>query len=92
MFRFYSRPGSTNRVAIAAEHSEGELKIAVARCSNNDSFNRKKGRMIAEGRLAKGKTFVTLPMESCSTKEFYEVATKIADKVSETKWYNLLTH
>ena len=85
MFRFYSKANSANRVSIAAEHSDGMLKIATSCCSNNDSFTRKRGRMIAEARLVKGKIHTEIPMETCTGKDFYEVAVKVADHVAKTK-------
>lgn len=80
MFRFYSQ-GSKVRVAVVGEHSEGVLKIAVSRCSTKDAFVRKKGRMIAEGRLQKGKLYSQEKIENCDVKTFVEKAKEIAEKL-----------
>jgi hypothetical protein len=85
MFRFYSNPQEKVRVSVVGEHSEGMLKIAVALCSNKDNFYRKKGRTIAEGRLAKGKVYTTIPMENCDVKTFVSKAILIAEEVKRTK-------
>lgn len=51
---FHSRH-DRNRVTVVGEQREnGEFVFAAARCSNKDNFSRKRGRKIAEGRLAKG--------------------------------------
>ena len=85
MFRFYSNPQEKIRVSVVGEHSDGELRIAVARCSNKDNFYRKKGRMIAEGRLAKGKIYAHIPMEECDVSTFVRIASKLAEEVKKTK-------
>lgn len=85
MFRFYSSPQEATRVSIVAEHSEGVLKIAVARCSKKDNFFRKKGRLIAEGRLNKGKVHTTIPMDECDIQTFLAYAKIIAEEVKQTK-------
>jgi len=61
--RFYSRPTSPNRTTVVGSfHENGDLEVAVARCSKKDSFIKRKGAKIAEGRLAGGKS-VTIPKE-----------------------------
>lgn len=86
MFRFYSNPSEAKtRVSVVGEYSEGVLKIAVARCSEKDHFVRKKGRMIAEGRLAKGKTYEEIPLAECDIQEFVRVAKSISKEVTKTK-------
>jgi len=55
MYRFYSEPNQPVRVTVVGLFVDGWLYTAVSRCSNKDNFIRKKGRMIAEGRLVKGK-------------------------------------
>ena len=86
MFRFYSNPAETrSRVSVVGEHSEGMLRVAVARCSEKDHFVRKKGRMIAEGRLAKNKTYDVIPMDSCDIQEFVKLAKEISKEVIKTK-------
>jgi hypothetical protein len=86
VFRFYSNTEEGKpRITVVAEHSAGMLKVAVARCSNKDHFIRKKGRMIAEGRLAKDKLFTTVEMESCDIAAFVEVAKEVAREVNIIK-------
>ena len=87
MLRFYSNPQTNStRVVVVGTHSEGMLNIAVARCSKKDNFIKKKGRMIAEGRLLKGKFFKTIPLETLSTTEFIRIAQEqIIPEVVETK-------
>lgn len=47
------------RYTIAGVVTEtGTMKLAAARCSEKDQFSRKKGRMIAQGRLACAKSDV----------------------------------
>jgi hypothetical protein len=84
MFRFYSNAGS-GRVSVVAEHSEGMLKIAVARCSHKDNFIRRKGRAIAEGRLEKGKLYSSIPMKECDIQTFIHHAKMVAEEVQQTK-------
>ncbi len=89
MFRYYQRSNedspNTINVSIAAEHKEGVLKIAVARCSNKDNFIKKKGRLIAENRLAKDLTYKEVPLDNCEIKDFIDLAMKVAKEVEETK-------
>lgn len=86
MYRFYSSPAEANsRVSVVGEHADGVLKIAVARCSSKDAFTRKKGRMIAEGRLAKGRYFKVIPIEKCDIIQFVEIAKETTIEVNRTK-------
>lgn len=80
-FHYYTAPTDKNRVSVAGEFNEGVLKIAVARTSNRDSFCREKGRTIAEGRLAKGRTYKSIAMEVCEGKDFLKVVAPIAEEV-----------
>ncbi len=56
---FYHSPFTGNHqprltfCALIDEARPEEIKVGVARCSKNDQFSKKKGRMIAEGRAAK---------------------------------------
>jgi hypothetical protein len=84
MFRFYSNPEAV-RVTVVGEHSDGEWRIAVARCSNKDNFHRKKGRMIAEGRLAKNKIYARVPSEDATSTNFVRMAKHFAEEVKLTK-------
>jgi hypothetical protein len=87
IFKFYSSPTDNNRVSVVGEHTNGVLRIAVARCSNKDHFVRKKGRTIAEGRLLKGKLWGSLavPQSKMDVKTFVSVAKDIAFDVSISK-------
>ena len=85
MLRFYSLPTDKNRVAVVGECKDGVLKVAVARCSKKDSFIRKKGRAIAEGRLLKGKLHSSYPMDTCDYTNFIEIAGKIVNEVKASK-------
>ena len=82
-FRFYSNPeNSTVRVSLAGTHENGVLKIAAARCSNRDNFQRKKGRQIAEGRLHKDKVCYQEQRETCTGHDFVEVARSLAAEIT----------
>jgi hypothetical protein len=86
LFRFYSKPADSKiRVAVVGEYSKKVLKIAVARCSKKDSFIRKKGKAIAEGRLAKGKIHSSYKLEECPISMFIEIAKNVSEEVIHTK-------
>jgi hypothetical protein len=86
MFRFYSRPPLTkSRVSVVADIREDLYHIAVSRCSAKDQFLKKKGRAIAEGRLAKGKVYATHPVKTGKTGEFIAIAKQVAMEVDESK-------
>jgi len=85
MFRFYSSPTSPVRVAIVGVFSEGSLKLAAARTSKKDQFIRKKGRLIAEGRLAKGKLLADIPMANCDIQQFLGIAKELSINVIKSK-------
>lgn len=82
MYRFFSKPGP-NRVTVAGDFQNGVLRLAVSRSSKKDAFTRKKGAMIAEGRLRKGKTIAEIPMDTCNGQVFVQVASEIIDQVLE---------
>jgi len=50
------------RVTAAVEVADGAAKVGLAFCSPRDQFERRKGRLISEGRLAAGKHFCELPL------------------------------
>jgi hypothetical protein len=85
LFRFHTRPDKKVRATIVGKHEGGVLKIASSRQSEKDSFNRKKGNMIAEGRLAKGKLTAEIPMEECTGRDFLRIAEEIGNQVCEEK-------
>lgn len=87
-FRFYSKPDTFDgtRVSVIGHLDDlGNLRIATARCSKKDQFVRRKGRFIAEGRLAKGRLYTMLTKPNCTTEDFIDLATKIAREVWYTK-------
>jgi hypothetical protein len=64
-FTFHSRPDSPIRSTIVGRLNQdtGEICIAASRCGKNDSFNKKKGRQIATGRLLKGKCLASAQVQ-----------------------------
>jgi hypothetical protein len=89
MYRFYSRPmGSGHRsprVVVIGMFDSGILKIAVSRCSHKDNFIKKTGRVIAEGRLAKGKIHSSYSVDKITSEYFIKLASDIAFEVATTK-------
>lgn len=95
MFRFYSKLTETSdsRVAVVGVHSDGVLSLAVSRCSSKDNFEKKRGRLIAEGRLNNGlkpnakknTLYAQIPMDSCDVKGFLKVAQETVETVDKTK-------
>ena len=90
IYRFYSSAKNPNRIAVIGEYENGVLNIAVSRCSKDDIFLRKRGRVIAEGRLHKGRLHSIFHMEQPNTETFIEIATGIIrmvgiDKISVPK-------
>lgn len=85
MYRFYSNPAENSRVSVVGQFNGNSLQIAVARCSKKDQFIRRKGRLIAEGRLEKGKLYSDIPMNECTSETFVKYASKICQEVSQTK-------
>lgn len=55
MYIYHSSPLDKFRVTVVAKYENGQFKYATARCGRRDQFRRKKGIMIATGRLNKGK-------------------------------------
>lgn len=85
MFRFYSKPTETNgvRVAVVAEHSEGVLKVAIARCSTKDHYDKRVGRALAEKRLTENELYASIPIQVCDVKTFVLFAKGVAAEVSK---------
>ncbi len=91
LLRFYSKPEENGkripRASVLGQLDGDKLTIVVARCSENDSFNRTKARIITEGRLAKKKIFKTIELpENWSLKNWIAVASEIADEVVANKY------
>ena len=64
------------------------LEVGMAVCSNRDNWNRRKGNMIAKGRLDKGRLFASIPMKGEPSVEMWksymlETKVKIADQVEQ---------
>jgi len=70
MYRFYSNPPDINRISVVGEYQDGVLRLAASKCSKKDSFMRKKGRTIAEGRFNKGKFCKEIPLNNFTIKDF----------------------
>lgn len=86
MFGFYSPVNETKvRVTIVGEHTDGMLRIAVARCSAKDNFVKKYGRGRALKRLSLGKLYKTILLDDCSPKAFVEIAKQVAEEVILSK-------
>jgi hypothetical protein len=92
MYRFYSNPANTRRVAVVGSHENGILKIAVAICSPRDQFRRKKGRMIAEGRLKANKVYTSIPIASCDSEQFVNIASALSHEVINAKANNKIIY
>lgn len=83
MLRFYSKPINGSRVTVVGEYSEGVLNLAVACCSSNDNFMKKKGRLIAEGRFNKGLFIDSVPIkDDTSIATFIEQALRVSEEVA----------
>ena len=82
-FIFHSQSNSHSgvRVTVVGEYSTGILNLAVARCSEKDSFSRKIGREIAIERLNKGEIFYSFTSETMNSKRFYDIANAISKSV-----------
>lgn len=88
MYRFYSNPNGNGRVTVVGEQNGNIVTLAAARCSKKDQFVKKKGRAIAEGRLAKGgkSIFGTVEVteERMTNDEFVFLAATAADTILDT--------
>jgi hypothetical protein len=97
MLRFHSKVDAAKqkqpRVSVVGEYADGHLIVAVSRCTTKDAFNKKKGNMIAEGRLIKAKkrgeyntTFTArFKTEDESVKFFLETAETVSNTMAEKK-------
>lgn len=84
MFRFYSKPDSV-RATLVGVHEDGRLKIAASRCSERDTFSRKKGIEIAEKRLRSGKFIFDQEMSDISASDFVRIASVLSEPVLRAK-------
>lgn len=81
---FHSKHTSNRapRVTIVGINDNGTMKFAAARCSKKDQFNRKKGRIIATGRLQTEKIVHSAPIAQ-DPFPFYEIAKDLSSKIIE---------
>jgi len=87
MFFYHTKSAQKGpRVTVVGELVDHVLKIAVARCSNNDSFSKARGRELAKERLANNTLIASIPNipEDCG-KKFLLIAKSVSTKVLETK-------
>lgn len=88
---FYHSKHETNRVTVGGEFCEEGICLTAARCSDKDTFCRKTGRLITEGRFNKKRTCITIPVEEKNYTTFVTLAGKFANFVSENlKFKDLL--
>lgn len=77
MFRYYSTPDEASvRITVAGEHSDGVLRLAVARCSPKDRYVKVLGREKAEKRLSIGLLYDKIELKECDAKTFVAFAKK----------------
>lgn len=81
MYTLHSKPGSPVRVTVVGKYQDGTLTLAVARCSKDDSFNRKKGRLIAKGRLKIGRYYEKFITPEPTGEEWIALAEPICEKL-----------
>jgi len=85
-YYFHSQPFNGVRVTIAGKYEPEAkiLKIAAARCSKKDVFNKKIGRKIASGRLEANILAYIDEIDDFSIKKFIKIANMISKTVSLT--------
>lgn len=91
--RFYIYPdipgGGRAAIAVDYDREAGVVSYAIAWCSPKDQFHKKKGRMIASGRLDVGKCFSFFPKATTRRGLVIEVMEDIAlnlDFVGAPQW------
>ena len=91
--RFYIYPyiegGGRASIAVEVDKETSIVMYGVAWCSPKDQFNRKKGRMIAEGRLMSGKGSAFLSNARTRRELVAEVMVDIAaylDEINAPQW------
>jgi len=70
-----------NRISYVGECRDGMLKIAAARCSSNDHFERKVGRHLATERLTSNTLVYRDLREHCSVGEFCEICETLTERL-----------
>lgn len=83
MYHFYSKPEFNVRVAIVGQYNNGVLKLAASRCSRKDQFVKRKGRAIAEGRLAKNKLCKEITLSECRICDFINIAKELSKDIAK---------
>lgn len=78
-FIFHSSPDISGvRVTVVGNYVDGVLNLAVARCSEKDTFVKKHGRDLAINRLSSGIYTYSLKSEEMSVKRFVGAARAVA--------------
>lgn len=98
MLYFHSYPSEEKntkepRVTFAGEFKDGYLYLAAARCTNKDSFLKKKGRQIAVGRYIKAAKedkwdtdfTAKIKVEEQNIPTWVDICKKLSVKIIETK-------
>lgn len=87
LYRYYSNPAWGHRMTIVGELQNEVLNIAIAITNVKETFVRKIGRAIAEGRLAKGRIYSSIEFPGKSkimSEDFVKIAENIAiEKIKE---------
>ena len=79
--------GQGRATAAIRKVADNYHHVAVSFCSPNDQFSRKKGRLIAEGRLNKGKPLCSLNVETNGDTNF---RTQVVKRVLEVRDHDKL--
>lgn len=70
-------------VTVVGIHEVGILKLAAARCSEKDQFEKKVGRELAEKRLSEGKHVAHVFIDECRVKDFIKYAEAVTKIVNQ---------
>lgn len=81
---FFHSKVARNRVTIAAIVEDGVVKFGAARCSKRDAFQKKIGRLIAEGRARKNPIRHANPPYENLNKWFVLQAQELAAEVQQS--------
>jgi hypothetical protein len=79
IYRYYTPEYLSNRVSVVGK--DGKLKISASRCSDNDNFDKKLGRSLAEKRLANNNFIATISISKCSISTFRSIAYTLGEIV-----------
>lgn len=78
MYIYHSSPLDRHRVTVVGQYVDGQFHYATARCGRHDHFARKKGVMIATGRLKKHKVVIIGGPSTDTPANFMKGANEIA--------------